>query len=156
MHRAAGLAFHRLGHEGRVEVVAQRGFAHRALEQESLVGEFQRVAVQQVDFHLPHAFLVDQRIDLETLAFAEVVHVVEHRVELVDRIDVEGLPAEFGAPGAADRRLQRHLRIDVGLQQVEFELGGDHRLPAFLAVAIEHPAQTRCAARTRPGSPCGS
>ena len=78
-------------------------------------GQFERVAVQQVDLHLPHAFFVDQGVDLEALAFAEVVHIVEHRVELVDRVDIERLPAEFGPPGAAYRRLQRHLRIEIGL-----------------------------------------
>ncbi|KGD34604.1 hypothetical protein DO72_5888 [Burkholderia pseudomallei] len=39
VHRRAGLALHRLCHEGGVHVVAQRRLAHRALEQEHLVGE---------------------------------------------------------------------------------------------------------------------
>ena len=39
VHRAARLAGDRLGHEGGVHVVAQRRLAHRALEEEHLVGQ---------------------------------------------------------------------------------------------------------------------
>ncbi len=69
----------RLGHEGRVHLVAERRLADRALEQEHLVGELQRIAVAQVDLHLRRAFLVDQRVDLEALRLGEVVDVVEQR-----------------------------------------------------------------------------
>jgi hypothetical protein len=52
VHRTAGLAGDRLGHEHRVQAVAQRHFLGRHLEQEGLVGHRQRVAVQQVDLVL--------------------------------------------------------------------------------------------------------
>jgi hypothetical protein len=87
VHRAAGLAGDRLGHEGGEHVVAQRRLAHRALEQEHLVGQAQRVGVEEVDLHLPGADLVDQRVDVELHLLAVVVHVLEQRVELVDRVD---------------------------------------------------------------------
>jgi hypothetical protein len=48
--------------------VAQRRLAGGALEQERLVGEVHRVAVQEVDLHLRGAGLVDQRVDLESCA----------------------------------------------------------------------------------------
>ncbi len=38
VHRAARFVLHRLGQEGGVDTVAQRGLAHGALEQEYLVG----------------------------------------------------------------------------------------------------------------------
>ena len=79
VHGRARLARHRLRHEGRVHVVAERRLADRALEQEDLVGERQRVAVTEVDLHLRGALLVDQRVDLEPLRLRVVVDVVEER-----------------------------------------------------------------------------
>ena len=67
VHRRARLARHRLRHEGRVHVVAERRLADRPLELEHLVGEHQRVAVAEIDLHLRGALLVDQRVDLEVL-----------------------------------------------------------------------------------------
>jgi hypothetical protein len=91
VHGAAGLAGDGLGHEGGEHVVAQRRLAHRALEEEHLVGQAQRVGVEEVDLHLPGADLVDQRVDVELHLLAVVVDVLEQRVELVDRVDAVGL-----------------------------------------------------------------
>ena len=141
VHGAAGLARHRLGHERRVHLVAERRLARGALEQEHLVRERHRVAVQQVDLHLRRAVLVDQRVDLDLLRLAEGVDVVEQRIELVDRRDAVGLAADLRAARAPDRRLERIVGIDVGLDQEELELRCDHRLPALLRVHVEHVPQ---------------
>ena len=141
VHGAAGLVGQRLRHEGRIHLVAQRGFARRALEQERLVGEVERIAVDQVDLHLRGAGFVDQRVDVEVLRLAECIDVVEQRVELVDRRDAVGLAADFRAAGAADRRLQRIVRVGIRLDQVELEFRRDHRPPAARGVEIEHAAQ---------------
>ena len=93
VHRAAGLAGHRLGHEGGVDAVLEGGLAQRALEQEGLVGELERVAVVEVDLHLRGAGLVGQRVDVDLLRLAPVVDVLEDRVELVDRVDAEATGA---------------------------------------------------------------
>ena len=98
VHGAAGLFRVRLRHEGGVHLVAQRRLARRALEQERLVGEVQRIAVDQVDLHLRRPVLVDQRVDLDVLVLAELVDVVEQRIELVDRRDAVRLPAGLGRP----------------------------------------------------------
>ena len=141
VHGAAGLLGMRLGHEGGVHLVPQRRLARGALEQECLVGKIERLAVQQVDFHLRRAVLVDQRVDLDVLRLAEGVDIVEQRIEFVDRGDAVGLPAGLGAAGAADRRLELVVGIDVRLDQVELELRGHHRLPAALRVQVEHMPQ---------------
>ena len=71
VHGRARLVLHRLGHEGGEGVVLERRLADRALEDEDLVGELDRVAVQQVDLDLAGAVLVDHRVDLEPLASAK-------------------------------------------------------------------------------------
>ena len=85
VHGGAGLRRDRLRHEGRVHLVAERRLADRALEQEHLVGELDRIAVAQIDLHLRRAVLVVQRVDLQPLRLGEAVDVVEELLELVDR-----------------------------------------------------------------------
>ncbi len=102
MHRAAGLLAHRLGHERRVDIVAQCHFAHRALEQKYLIGAVQWIAVQKIDLDLCGTFLVDQRIEVEFLDLAEIIHLFEQRIEFIDGIDRIGLPAGFLAAGPPD------------------------------------------------------
>jgi hypothetical protein len=97
--------------------------------------------VQQVDLHLRRAVLVDQRVDLDVLRFAERVDVVEQRIELVDRRDAVRLAADLGAARAADRRLERIVGVGVRLDQVELELGRDDRLPAPRGIEVEDVAQ---------------
>ncbi len=109
-------------------------FPHGALEQEHLVGEIDGVTVQEVDLHLGGAGLVDQGIHLQLLGLAVVVHVLEDGIEFVDRIDAERLASRLGAAVAAHRRHQRIVGVFVALDQIEFELGGHHRLPALLLV----------------------
>ena len=87
------------------------------------------------------AGFVDQRVDVEVLRLAERVDVVEQRVELVDRRDAVGLAADFRAAGAADRGLQRIVRVGVRLDEEELEFRRDHRPPAARGVEIEHAAQ---------------
>ena len=141
VHRAAGLARHRLGHEGGVDAVLEGGLAQGALEQEGLVGELERVAVVEVDLHLRRPGLVGQRVDVDLLRLAPVVDILEDRVELVDRVDAERLARRLLPARAADRRHQRVVRVLVDLGQEEFELGCHHRLPALVCVELEHPAQ---------------
>ena len=137
VHGAAGLLAMRLGHEGGVHLVPQRRLAHGALEQEDLVGQIERIAVQEVDFHLRRAVLVDQRVDVDVLRLAEVVDVVEERIELVDGVDAVGLAARFGAARTADRRLAADSPRRCSARS------GRTRVPA------QSPAASR-AARTAP------
>ncbi|MCY1524795.1 hypothetical protein D9M68_597460 [compost metagenome] len=141
VHGRAGLAGDRLGHEGGVHVVAQRRFAHRALEEEHLVGQAQRVGVEEVDLHLPRAHLVDQRVHVELHLVAVVVDLLEQRVEFVHRVDAVGLPRGFGAAAAADRRLEQRVRVGVARGQVELQLGRDHRVQALGVEQLTHVAQ---------------
>ena len=141
VHGAARLLGHRLRHERGIHLVPHRRLAGGALEQKGLVGEAHGVAVQQVDFHLRGAGLMDQGIDFDVLGFAERIHVVEQRIELVDRGDAVRLAADFRAARAAHRRLQGIVGIDVGFHQEELELRRHHRFPAVRLVQIEHPPQ---------------
>ena len=142
MQRAAGFALHRLRHERRVDAVLQRRFARDPLEQEYLVREFERIAVQEVDLELPRAVFVRQRVGVDFHRFAIVVDVFDDRIELVHRIDAVRTARTFLAARAADRRLERIVRILVLLHQIELDFRRDDRLPAFVRVhfqdAFEH------------------
>ena len=106
MHGAARLARNGLGHEGCIHVVAQCRLAHGALEEEHFVRQTERLVVEEVDFHLPGAHLVDERVHVELHLVAVVVDFLEQRIELVDRIDAVGLARCFRPAAAANRRLQ--------------------------------------------------
>ena len=90
----------------------QRGLAHGALEQEDLVGEFERIAVIEIDLELGRSALVAQGVDIEFLRFAEVIDVLDDRIEVVGGVDAIGLAARLLAAGAADRGFQRIVGID--------------------------------------------
>jgi len=95
MHGTAGLIGDRLGHEGRRHVVLERRLAHGALEYQDLIGQVQCITMPEVDLHLRRTFLVDQRIQIQALQLAPVVHVLKQRVKLVGRVDGERLTTSF-------------------------------------------------------------
>ena len=131
----------RLCHEGRIHVVLQRGLPHGALEQEHLVGQFQRIAVVEVDLKLRRAAFMAQRIDIEFLRFAVIVDVLDDRVEVIGGIDAIGLPARLLAARAAHGGIERIVGIDVLLHEIEFEFRRNDRPPALFLVEFEHAPQ---------------
>ncbi len=141
VHRTARLALHGLGHEGGIHLVADRHLADGAFEQKDLVGQRQWVTVVDVDLHLCRSHLVDQRVELDALGLAPVVHHIKDVVVLVDGVHRKALHAGLGALGAAHRWLQRNVFVGFHLHQVELHLGRHHRLPAFVFVELEHAAQ---------------
>ena len=107
MHGTARFIGDRLGHEGCHHIVLERRLAQSPLEHENLVGQRERVAVTEIDLHLGGPFLMDQRIDIQPLGFAPVVHILEQGIKLVGRINGEGLAPRFLASAAPNRWLQR-------------------------------------------------
>ena len=99
--------------------------------------------MEEVDLHLAGADLVDQGVDAQAHLLAVAVDVLEQRIELVHGIDRVGLAGGLGAAAAADRRLERHVRIGVACDQVELQLGRDDRRPALGGVQLAHAAQDR-------------
>ena len=119
-----------------------RRLADGALEQEHLIGQDHGIAMAKIDLHLRRALFVDQGVDLQGLGLGEGVDIFKQGVELIDRADGIGSAAGLGASRPADGRLKRIVGIDVALDQIEFELGGDDRDPALLVIqvndALEH------------------
>ena len=109
-------------------------------------------AVGEVDLHLACAGFVDQRFDAQAVHVAEARQLHEERVEVVDRVDRVRLPPGLGFAGAAERRLQRLVRVLVARDQIELHLGGHHRLPAALLVQLRARGAARCAATAPPAS----
>ena len=74
-----------------------RGLPHRAFEQESLICQFQRIAMIKINFHLRRTRLMAERIDIKPLHIAMVIDVFKQRIKLVHRIDSIGLFCLFSA-----------------------------------------------------------
>src|SRR6202035_3363213 len=110
-------------------------------EEKYLIRQIERLAVDQVDFHLRRTVLMDQGVDLDILVLAELVDAVEQRIELVDRGDAVGLAAGLGAPGTAHRGLERIVGILVLLDEIELEIRGHDGLSAALRIQLDDVAK---------------
>ncbi len=147
VHGGARLVLDRLGHEGRVAVVAQRGLPDQALEVEDLVGQLHRAAVAQVHLDLSRAALLQDAVDLQPHGLREVVDVVDDLAVFVDGGHRIGLPRRRPPPRPPHRRQHGMRRVDVARDEVELHLGGYDRLPAPRLVegddALEHVAGGR-------------
>ncbi len=121
-----------------MDAVLERGLSDGALEEEGLVGEFQRVAVPEVDLELRRAGLVGHRADVDARGLAIGVDVLDHGVELVRRLDAVGLAAGLLAPRQPRRRCQRQVGVDALLDEIELQLRGDDRLQPALGITFQH------------------
>ncbi|MDJ0932126.1 hypothetical protein [Breoghania sp.] len=129
------------GHEGGDHVVLARGKACGALEQEGLVGQFDRIAVAEVHFQLGQACLVRHGGNLDAAQLAIVVDQVDDVVVVVCMFDAVGLVAEFLVSRQSHRHAQRHVRVVVLAGEVELEFRGDNRLQSPLGIKPEDLAQ---------------
>ncbi len=100
----------------------QRRFANGALEQEHLVGKLDRIAMGRL-FPAAPGILVDQRIDLETLLFGEVIDIVDQLVEFVDTGDGVALPPTMERPDRPFGGLQRIVGVVIHGDEIKFDLG---------------------------------
>ena len=141
MHRRSRLIRNRLGHERRIHIMVQRRFANRPLEQKHLIRQRERVAMQQIDFHLRRALFMDQRINLKPLAFREVINIVKQIIEFVHGRHGIGLPPRLRPARPAHRRLERIIRILIALNEVELHFGRHNGTPAALLVKLDNPSQ---------------
>ena len=119
----------------------QRRLADQALEIKDLIGQLDRVAMQQVDFQLPGAAFLGDAVDLEALGFGEIIDVVDDGSEFIHGGHGIGLPRGGGAARAAHHRLDLLGRVQIARDQIEFHLGRDNRFPALLVIEVHHPLE---------------
>lgn len=141
VHGAAGLAFQGFGHEGGVHIVVEGRLAHGALEEKYLVAQIHGVAVQEIDFHLRRAQLVNQGVHFQILLVAVIVNFFKQGIEFVDRVNGVGTAAELFAAGAADGRHQGNIGVGVLRHQIKFHFRRNHRRQADVFIQLEHAAQ---------------
>jgi hypothetical protein len=117
------------------------GLARHPFEQQHLVGQRQRIAMQEIDLQLRGTRFMDQSVERQSGRCSIVVEAPHHRLELFQRLHVVGMLHGFGAAIAPNRSGQRPIGIGIGRGQVEFELRRHHGPPSTLAVEIEHGPQ---------------
>ena len=140
VHAAARHVFVGLGHEGRLEPVAQRDALDDAFEADRLVaGEARIVHMAQVDLPLARAVFGERRAGRDILHGAgrrDLRQDVGDGVEVRHRID---LRAVFAPPGQPRRRRLRVARgRALGIHEIELEFDRDDRPPAASCVTLEH------------------
>ncbi|MNE21967.1 hypothetical protein D3C80_1151520 [compost metagenome] len=126
VHGAAGRVRQRLGHAHHGQAVLERHFLEQVLEQEGLVGQQQRVAVQQVDLELADTHFVHEGVTWQAERGHALVHLLEERAQAVVGADTECRMAKLATAIAAYGWLERLLRVAVGGKNKEFEFGRHH------------------------------
>ncbi|CAI8245021.1 MAG: Uncharacterised protein [SAR116 cluster bacterium] len=121
MHGAAGLFLHRLCHEGSMYIVIKRCLPDCTLEQKGLVGQFQRLAMIEINLHLRRARLMAERVDVDLLHFTMIVNILKQRIEFIHRIDAISLSGLFSASGPSAWCGQRAVGICALLHEEEFQ-----------------------------------
>ncbi len=95
----------------------------------------------EIDLELRRAHLVHEVIHVDLLDLAEIVDLLDERLELVHGIHAERLTDDFLATGPPDRGLERVVGIGVGLDEIELDLGCNDGHHAVSRVHVEDPPQ---------------
>ncbi|OPY27049.1 MAG: hypothetical protein A4E28_02184 [Methanocella sp. PtaU1.Bin125] len=133
VHAGAGLAEHRLRHEGDMQAVVHRDLAHHELEGRHAVRRSERVAVLEVDLVLALPDFVVGRLDLEPHVLQRHDHGPAHLVAQVHGREVEIAALVLG--------LYRRTAIFSPLEQVELRLRASvHHEPGLLGL-LDDPLQ---------------
>ncbi|CRQ72955.1 hypothetical protein PAERUG_E16_London_17_VIM_2_04_14_02118 [Pseudomonas aeruginosa] len=138
VHRAARRLRQRLGHAHHDQAVLERDLLEQVLEQEGLVGQQDRVAMQEVDLELAGAHLVHEGVAHQAQRIHAAVDVLEERPQAVVGRHAEGRIAQLAPAIRPQRGLERLVGIGVRGEDEELQFGGHHRLPAVGGVARHH------------------
>ena len=138
MHRTAGRVRQRLGHAHHVQAMFEGDFLEQVFEQKSLIGQQQRIAVQQVDLKLTDTHLMHKGVTGQAKCRHALVHLIEKRPQAVVGADAERRKTVFATPIQAHGRAERLSRIGVGCKHKELQLGRYHRCEPPSRVAGDH------------------
>ena len=94
--------------------------------------------MDQIDLQLAGTAFLRDAVDLEPLRLGEIIDVVDHRAEFIDRGHRIGLPGGGRTARAAHHRLDLMRGIEVAGDEKEFHLGCDDRFPPLVAVKLHH------------------
>ena len=84
---------------------------------------------------------MDQRFHAQLVLLAEAGELHEKRVEIIHRIDRITLAPRLGLAGAAQRRLQRFMRVLLARHQIKLHLGRHDGLQIQPLIQSQHAAQ---------------
>ena len=103
-----------------------------------MVGQQQRVAVQQVDFELADTHFMHEGVARQAERGHALVHLLEERAQAVVGTDTECRVAKLTAAIDAYGWLERLLGVAVGGKDEKFELGRHHWRQAQRRIAGDH------------------
>ncbi len=126
MHRTARRMGERFGHAHHDEPVLERDFLEQVLEQKSLIGQQQRIAMQQVDLELADTHLVHHGVTRQPQRCHAGIHLGEERSQTVVGADAECRMPLFASSVQPCRRLKGIKRLGIGRKDKKLEFGGHH------------------------------
>ncbi|KPY71285.1 Unknown protein sequence [Pseudomonas syringae pv. syringae] len=126
MHRTARRMGQRFGHAHHDEPVLERNLLEQVLEQKSLIGQQQRIAMQQVDLELTDPHLVHHGVTWQAQRGHTGIHLGKKRPQTVVGADTECRVPLFASPVQPSRRLKRIKRLGIGREDKKLKFGGHH------------------------------
>ena len=127
VHRTARRVRQRLGHAHHAQTMLERDFLEQVFEQEGLVGQQQRITVQQIDLELADAHLMHEGIARQTEGRHAFIDFAEEWPQAIVGTDTERRLPILATPVEADWRTERLGRIGVRREDEEFQLGRHYR-----------------------------
>ncbi len=138
MHRTARRMGERFGHAHHDEPVFERNLLEQVLEQKSLIGQQQRIAMQQVDLELADTHLVHHRVTRQPQRCHAGIHLGKKRPQAVVGADAECRVPLFASPVQPGRRLEWIKRLGIGREDKKLEFGGHHWHQAPLGITANN------------------
>lgn len=108
------------------QAMLERHFLEQVLEQECLVGQQQRIAVQQIDLELADAHFMHEGIARQAQCRHAGIDLTEERPQTVVGTDAERRMPILATTVQAKGRLEGLGRIGIGCKHEEFQLGRHH------------------------------
>ena len=124
-------------------------FFKQVFEQQCLVGQQQRITVQQVDLELADAHFVHEGIARQAQRRHAFVDFTEERPQAVVGTDTERRLTVLATTVQAHGRLERLSRIGIGRKHKEFQLGRHHRRQAASRVARDYGLELTASRQSR-------
>ena len=149
MHRAARRMRQRLGHAHHGQPMFQGDLLQQVLEQEGLVGQQHRIAMQEIDLELADSHLVHEGVTRHPQQRHAAVDLLEEGTQAAVGAHAERRTTVLAATIQPNRWLERLVGIGIGREHEELQLGGHHRRPAALGIAIQYTAQQATGGQAR-------
>ncbi|MNP50784.1 hypothetical protein D3C76_1450680 [compost metagenome] len=138
MHGTARCVRQGFGHAHHGQAMLERNLFEQMLEQQGLVGQQQRIAVQQVDLELADTHFMHEGVARQAQGLHAAIDLAEERSQAIVGADAERRMPLFATTILAQWRQERLVRVGVGREDKKLKFGRHHRCQPAGCVTRNH------------------